>query len=113
MSSQRKCWQRALVRKFKRWAQEHYPVPFPLRYYLRAPSRLPGMHGYFTYDDDSERGVIVIAKNDTPDVIIDTLCEELAHARTVHLCTEDEDPHTSSFWAEYGRIVMAVRERQW
>lgn len=101
------------MRRFRTWAQQNFPVRFPLRYYLRHPSQLPGLHGYFEYDDDTERGVIVIADNAVADVIIDTLCEELAHARTADLCTEDEDPHTPSFWAEYGRIVMAARGETW
>lgn len=111
--SSSKDWRRRLVRRFKRWAERHFPVPYPLRYYLRDPKRLPGMHGLFQYDEDEERGVIVIADNAVADVIIDTLCEELAHARTVHLCTEEEDPHTPSFWSEYGRIVMACRDHTW
>jgi hypothetical protein len=106
-------WRKLLVRRFKRWAERKFPVNFPLRYYLRAPQRLPGMHGYYQYDEDEERGVIVVADNAPADVLIDTLCEELAHARTTHLCTEDEDPHTASFWSEYGRIVMAAREHKW
>jgi hypothetical protein len=111
--SSSKDWRRQLVRRFKRWADDRFPVPYPLRYYLRPQSMLPGFHGYFLFNDEEVRGVIVIAENATREVMIDTLCEELAHARTAHLCTEDEDPHTPSFWAEYGRIVMACREYTW
>jgi hypothetical protein len=106
-------WRRRLVRRFKAWSERKFPVPFALRYYLRPPSRLPGLHGYFQISDEEDRGVIVIADNAPLDVMIDTLCEELAHARTAYLCTEDEDPHTPSFWSEYGRIVMACREHTW
>lgn len=104
---------RRLIRRFKRWAETRFPVPFPLRYYLRPTGRLPGLHGYFQFDEDEIRGLIVIAESSHPEVILDTLCEELAHARTAYLCTEDEDPHTASFWSEYGRIVMSARECQW
>lgn len=71
------------------------------------------MMGYFEYDYDEERGIIVIANNLGPDSFLDTCCEEWAHARTNYLCDEDEDPHTASFWAEYGRIVGACREYHW
>jgi len=71
------------------------------------------MHGYFRFDEDEERGIIVISSGCGVDVLLDTLCEELAHARTAYLCTEDEDPHTASFWAEYGRIVSAARRERW
>jgi hypothetical protein len=71
------------------------------------------MHGYFEFDDDEMRGLIVISNALTHDSFIDTCCEEWAHARTAYLCSGDEDPHTPSFWAEYGRIVQASREHQW
>lgn len=88
-------------------------MPFPLRYYLRSPDRLPDMHGYFDFDEDEQRGRIVLANTSSLDVLVDTLCEELAHARTAHLCDGEEDPHHPTFWAEYGRIVNAARERAW
>ena len=102
-----------MVNRFRRCARATFPVPFPVRFYIRHQSRLPGMHGYFQFDEFEDRGVIVIASNCTVEGMLDTLCEEWAHARTAYLCTEDEDPHTSSFWSEYGRIVSACRKEQW
>lgn len=73
--------------------------------------------GYFVYDDDDDRGVIAIVDGQTREGLIDTFCEEWAHARTVHLeDTEDygEDTcHHPSFWAEYGRLQKASREVSW
>jgi len=106
-------WRRRLLRKFQRWAKKNFPVPYPLRWYLRPPSKLPGMLGYFEFNEEDHRGIIVIADTCGVDAFIDTLCEELAHARTAYLCDEDEDPHTPGFWAEYGRIVGASREWNW
>jgi hypothetical protein len=73
--------------------------------------------GWFLFDEDSERGVIAISDGQDRNGMIDTFCEEWAHARTAHLeDTEDygEDPfHHPSFWAEYGRIQKASREVVW
>ena len=102
-----------MIAKFKKWARQNFPVNFPVRYYIRPQSKLPGLHGYFEFNEDDERGVIVISSSCSAELMLDTLCEELAHARTAYLCTEDEDPHTASFWAEYGRIVCAARREQW
>jgi hypothetical protein len=102
-----------VISRFKKWARQSFPINFPVRYYIRHPSKLPGMHGYFLLDEDGERGIIVVSSGCSGEIFLDTLCEELAHARTAYLCTEDEDPHTPSFWAEYGRIVSACREQHW
>ncbi len=101
------------MRKFRRWAQRTFPVRFPVRCYLRSPALLPGMLGYFDYDEDEDRGKICVADNLELDAMLDTCCEEWAHARTNDLCSDDEDPHHNTFWAEYGRIVMAARGVEW
>jgi hypothetical protein len=106
-------WRRLLLKRFRGWAQKKFPVPFPLRCYLKHPSKMPDMLGYFEFNEDENRGVICIANTCGADSFLDTLCEEWAHARTAYLCTDDEDPHTASFWAEYGRIVSASRDVHW
>lgn len=74
---------------------------------------MPDMLGYFEFNEDENRGLIAIANTCGADSFIDTCCEEWAHARTAYLCINDEDPHTASFWAEYGRIVSASRDVNW
>jgi hypothetical protein len=111
-------WRRPLLKKFRVWAQEKFPLPYPIRCYIRPPSALRDCHnnsllGYFEYDYDEERGIIVIANNVGRESFIDTCAEEWAHARTNYLWDDQEDPHTASFWAEYGRIIGAVREHYW
>lgn len=103
--------------KLRRWAEERFPVTFPVRVYLRPPEKMSDHLGFFEFDDDSERGVITIRDTQGMEGIIDTFVEEWAHARTMHLIdTEelDEDPyHHPAFWSEYGRIQQAARERRW
>lgn len=110
-------WRPKLLRKLKLWAEERFPIPYPVRVYLRPTNRMSGHLGFFIYDDDSERGVISILNTQDRVGIIDTFVEEWAHARTVNLIdTEDnqDDPyHHPSFWSEYGRIQQAARERAW
>ena len=71
------------------------------------------MLGYFWYDDEEDRGVICVSDALSHDGFVDTLCEEWAHARTSDLCRDEDDHHNGTFWAEYGRIVMASREQSW
>lgn len=106
-------WRPRLLRRFRRWAQKNFPLPYPVRVYLRPPAKLPGMLGYFEFNEDEMRGLIVISNVLTRDSFLDTCCEEWAHARTAYLCDREEDPHHGVFWAEYGRIVGASREHQW
>jgi hypothetical protein len=113
-------WQRNLLRKLKRWAQERFPVNFPVRVYLRSGLKDVNGHdllGYFLLGDDDDRGVIAISDKQDLTGIVDTFTEEWAHARTAYLIDthdDDDDPdHHASFWAEYGRIQKAARERQW
>lgn len=101
------------MRKFRRWAQRNFPVRFPVRCYLRPSSSMPGMLGYFDYDEDEDRGKICVCDNLNLDGMIDTMCEEWAHARTSDLCHGDEDAHNGTFWSEYGRIVMGARDVDW
>jgi protein-tyrosine-phosphatase len=79
---------------------------------------MPDLLGYFLLNDDADRGVIALRDSLDRDALVETFAEEWAHARTAFLCDEEEldtdDPyHHPSFWAEYGRIVKAVRERPW
>jgi hypothetical protein len=110
-------WRQKLLRKLKLWAEERFPIPYPVRVYLRPARSMSNHLGFFIYDDDSERGVISILNTQDRVGVIDTFVEEWAHARTVNLIdTEDnqDDPyHHPSFWAEYGRIQQAARERAW
>jgi len=100
----------------KRWLEERFPVTFPVRVYLRPRTRMPEHHGYFLMADDMERAIICLSDSLDHDALIETFAEEWAHARTVWLNDEedcDEDPwHHPTFWAEYGRITKAARERQ-
>lgn len=110
-------WRQQLLRKLKKWAEERFPVPYPVRVYLRPGPKMANHLGFFVYDDDEERGVISILNTQDRVGLIDTFVEEWAHARTVNLIdTEDnqDDPyHHPSFWSEYGRIQQAAREREW
>lgn len=105
------------MRQLKRWAEERFPLTFPVRVYLRGQPIMRDHLGYFQFDDESERGVINILNTQDRVGVIDTFVEEWAHARTVYLIdTEDnqDDPyHHPSFWSEYGRIQQAARERTW
>jgi hypothetical protein len=114
-------WRRKLLRKLKRWAEDRFPVLFPVRVYMRRRDQMVtddgGMLGYFTMDDDCERGCIGVVDTLNHGEMIDTFCEEWAHARCAHLLdTEDNDEdtdHHQTFWAEYGRIVKASRGMEW
>lgn len=109
--------QKKLLRRLKRWAEDRFPVSFPVRVYLYPQSKMANMLGYFRIDDDFERGVIAISESQDNTSIVDTFCEEWAHARTAYLIDmedDDDDPdHHPSFWSEYGRLQKAARERQW
>ena len=110
-------WRTKLVRQLKVWAQDRFPVTYPVRVYLRPATRMRDHLGFFMFDDDEERGTISILNTQDRVGIIDTFVEEWAHARTVYLIdTEDNDDdpyHHPSFWSEYGRIQQAARERSW
>jgi hypothetical protein len=110
-------WRRSLVKKLKRWAEERFPILFPVRVYLRPAARLPEMLGYFLLDDDMERGVIVLRDSLDRSGLIETFTEEWAHARCAHLIDledDDEDTdHHQTFWSEFGRITKAAREMDW
>jgi hypothetical protein len=73
--------------------------------------------GTFEYDADEDRGIISLLDSQGKDNLIDTFCEEWAHARCNWLLDLEEasaDPHHHpTFWAEYGRIQQAVREIAW
>ena len=95
-------------------------MSFPVRVYLRSAIRDEGKNdllGYFLLNDEEDRGVIAISDAQDLTAMVDTFCEEWAHARTAYLIDthdDDDDPdHHASFWAEYGRIQKAARERQW
>lgn len=110
-------WRKKLLRKLKRWAEDRFPVAYPIRVYLRPSRQMRGHLGYFEFDDESERGLIAVLDSLDHSSLIDTFLEEYAHARTTYLVdTEDtdEDPHHhASFWSEYGRLVKAAREVTW
>jgi hypothetical protein len=112
------CWRRALARKLKRWAEDRFPCTFPVRVCVRPAKKMPDTLGYFLLNDDADRGVIALRDSLDRDALVETFAEEWAHARTAFLCDEEDldtdDPfHHPSFWAEYGRIVKACRERTW
>jgi len=75
--------------------------------------------GYFRLHGSSDFAIIAVSDSLDKTALIDTLCEEWAHARTAHLqdrgtlCLSAgaaEDPHHHpTFWAEYGRIQLACR----
>lgn len=117
MSSPDKSWKRSLLRRLKSWAEERFPVTFPVRVYLRPESKMTGHLGYFEHDEEGERGIISIADSQDRYGIVDTFVEEWAHARTIFLVDledHDADPwHHPSFWAEYGRIQQASRSIPW
>ncbi len=117
MNSRPNSWRHKLLRQVRRWADERFPLMFPVRVYMRHPNRMGECMGYFSLDDSEERGVIVLANNLDESGLIDCFLEEWAHARTAYLADEadrDDDPHHHpSFWAEYGRIVKASREVAW
>jgi hypothetical protein len=110
-------WRRRLLRKLKRWAEDRFPLTYPVRVYLRPPTRMGGHLGYFDFDDEAERGVIALSETLDHSALIETFLEEYAHARTTYLVDtndNDEDPHHHpSFWAEYGRLVKSAREIEW
>ena len=92
-------------------------MTIPVRVYLRPPERMEGYYGYFLMDNDMERAVIGLRNNLERGQLIETFCEEWAHARCAHLIdTEDNDDdtdHHPSFWSEYGRITKASRGIAW
>jgi hypothetical protein len=109
-------WRKKLLRQLKDWAQERFPIPFPVRCYLRANQYMEDNLGSFEFDDEEERGIISVLISQDRVGIIDTFVEEWAHARTVYLIDTEEtdDPyHHPSFWSEYGRIQQAARQRSW
>jgi hypothetical protein len=112
------CWRRKLARKLKRWAEVRFPVQFPVRVCVRPAAQMPEHLGFFLLNDDADRGLIALRDSLDRDALVETFAEEWAHARTAFLCDEEEidtdDPyHHASFWAEFGRITKAVRERTW
>ena len=110
-------YRKKLLRRLKRWAEERFPVAYPIRVYLKPRERMQGHLGFFEYDDDTDRGTISILESQDHTGLIDTFVEEWAHARTAFLIdTEDlkDDPyHHPTFWSEYGRIQQAVRLIEW
>ena len=108
---------RALLRKLKRWADQRFPLMFPVRVYLRPATQMSGHLGYFDMAEECDRGVICISASLDRDAMIETFMEEWAHARTTYLSDEEEttdDPHHHpTFWAEYGRLVHASRKQTW
>jgi hypothetical protein len=110
-------WRRLLLRRLKIWAEERFPVTFPVRVYLRGKDQMNSNLGLFEFCDESERGTISILDTQDRMGVIDTFTEEWAHARTMYLIdTEDnqDDPwHHPSFWSEYGRIQQAARQKEW
>lgn len=112
------CWRRVLARKLKRWAEDRFPLMFPCKVCVRSAATMPDHLGYFLLNEDADHGVIALRDSLDRDALVETFMEEWAHARTAFLCDEEEldsdDPyHHPSFWAEYGRIVKACRERSW
>jgi hypothetical protein len=107
-------WRRKLLRRLKAWAEERFPVPFPVRVYLTPAHRMDNLLGYFMLvGDDEDRGVIRLLDSQDRTGLIDTFVEEWAHARTILLIdTEERDDqyHHPTFWSEYGRIQQAARE---
>jgi hypothetical protein len=110
-------WQKKLIKHFRQWATNRFPLQFPVRIYLRPASRMDGALGYFDLSEDMDRGIITIRDDLNSMLMLDTLCEEWAHGRVVWLNDEEdnsEDPyHHPSFWAEYGRIQHAARSVAW
>lgn len=110
-------WRKQLVKKWKAWATERWPLQFPVRIYLRSVKQMPDAYGYFCLSDDLDRGIISIRDDLTHDAMLDTLCEEWAHGRVVWLNDEEDtsdDPyHHPTFWCEYGRIQHASRGVEW
>jgi hypothetical protein len=110
-------WRPPLLRRLKRWASNRFPLTFPVRVYLRTGRQMGGNLGTFQFDAEEESGRIFLLNTQGKDNLIDTFCEEWAHARCAWLLdTEDNtiDPdHHPSFWAEYGRIQSAVRQIGW
>ena len=106
-----------LLAKVTRWLKRRFPLTFPVRVYVRPAEAMDDHLGYLFYDEDKERAVIAIAENADVEILIDSLIEEWAHARTYFLTdTEDhsDDPwHHAPFWSEYGRIVYAARGIDW
>lgn len=110
-------WQKKLVAKLRKWATRRFPLPFPVRCYLRPPAQMDNHLGFFDYDHDEDRGMIALCDAQGRECMIDTFLEEYAHARCWFLVdTEDtdEDPHHhATFWSEYGRLINAAKEVQW
>ncbi len=109
-----KSWQRPLIRSLKRWATNTFPVPFPVRVYLRPRRLMEQCHGYWKWSETTRGGVIAICDDLTRQELIDTFLEEYAHARTAVLYEEgdedDDDPgHHATFWSELGRITKRWR----
>lgn len=106
-----------MVRKFRRWAGDRFPLLFPVRIYLRPRSQMDQMLGFFELSDSMESGIIAVCDDLSRELMLDTLIEEYAHARTAWLNDEEEDSedpyHHASFWAEYGRIQKAARAIHW
>jgi hypothetical protein len=103
------------VRRFKRWASAKFPLSIPVKIYLRPKARMPDAFGYFNLSEEETSGTIWIREDANFDTLLATLCEEWAHARTYTLDDYglDDPHHHPAFWAEYGRIELARREREW
>lgn len=110
-------WRRKLIARWRRWAGERWPLQFPVRIYLRPARKMGSNLGFFLMDEDLERATIAVQDDLSKEVLVDTLCEEWAHARVVWLNDEEddsEDPyHHATFWSEYGRIQHSARSITW
>jgi hypothetical protein len=76
---------------------------------------MPDAFGYFNLKEDGTSGTIWIRDETDADTLLATLCEEWAHARTHALddYSLDDPHHHPAFWAEFGRIESARRDREW
>ena len=106
---------RRQYRRTLRWLRKTFPLRFQVRIALVPDHVLPDRLGeWYTLSD--EEGVIRLRKGLSEDVLIETLFEEWAHARTDGLEDTDgrDDPHHHpTFWAELGRISQAYRSANW
>lgn len=110
------CWRRTVVRKFRRWALQNFPIQTPVRMYVRRAESMGTYLGcYIPPEKRGKHATICVRDTLSRDQLLDTLIEEWAHARTYALAGgSEEDPHHHpTFWAEYGRIQVAARDATW